>query len=226
MPLVSGKMSVALKILGKVVLENVTAPPRYLAELGDQVKLEPFPRSLRGRKRITGQQLRKREIFEGGSALCNRTCITYCESDLARAIAVHPMRWPLKIRQIVPILEADHLQHGPVRMKRRERLRKLWAWNAAGFATFAGLLIPVASASMIQTANDSAQFPGLAKFAAKFPTAQFWDWLLPTGYLGTMPMRMVAVFVIALALAGMVAISQKHARMLRKEDEARELRDI
>lgn len=36
MPLVSEKMSVALKILRKIVLENVTAPPGYLAELGDQ----------------------------------------------------------------------------------------------------------------------------------------------------------------------------------------------
>jgi hypothetical protein len=79
---------------------------------------------------------------------------------------------------------------------------------------------------MIQTVSDSAQLPGLAALAAEVPTAQFWDGVLPTGYLGTMPMRMVAVFAIALAFAGMLAISQKHARMLRKEDEARELRDI
>jgi hypothetical protein len=111
-------------------------------------------------------------------------------------------------------------------MKRPERLRKLRTWKAAGFATLVGLLIPIASASMIQTASDSAPFSSLAALAAKVPTAQFWDDVLPTGYLGTMPTRMVAVLVITLALAGMFAKSQKHARMLRKEDEAREMRDI
>jgi len=37
---------------------------------------------------------------------------------------------------------------------------------------------------------------------------------------------MVVTFAIAVVVAGMLSVSQKHSRMLRKEDEARELRDI
>jgi len=79
---------------------------------------------------------------------------------------------------------------------------------------------------MIQTTSASPIVPGLATLAAKIPTAQFWDAVLPTGNLGTMPTRMVVTFAIAVVVAGMLSVSQKHSRMLRKEDEARELRDI
>ncbi|BDD91925.1 hypothetical protein PanNE5_13650 [Pandoraea sp. NE5] len=111
-------------------------------------------------------------------------------------------------------------------MKRPERFRKLWTWKFAGLATFAGLLIPIASATLIQSTAASPLLPGLAVLAAKVPTARFWDTILPTSDLGNMPMRMVLVFVIATAMAGMLTISQRHARMLQKEDEARDLRDI